>query len=368
MRKLTVLLLIVLLLPMTFVVQGQVTDQVATLPLVKQCFVPHTEQEESSSFSGTMVLTSLGRLHAFRAEWDTPRISAFFQAVDTALSPDHRWFAFVEGGSNTDGMVTVFSTSRLRVVNTLDGNEYALPWENRYASIHRIYGHQLYWLDNERLLYSIGDQDEHWFEIDPFQGEIQSWHARFTPSYFAFELAPNGEYGLSADWPEPFWSIHTPMTDITMQTALKYSPIAWHPSELYFAGVVFPQASEAEAVVTVTLDGAVDEVLYRDDSPETRINQLQWSPDGRYLAFSTEYLYIADIERQIIIDTCLTSSPRGYFSMAWAPTSTQLALLNPYDPNREIRVIDLESFTEAVVGYHSGEVIGWRADEAVDIR
>jgi hypothetical protein len=362
MRPLSLLLLVTLILPVTFVAQGQITDQIAAWRVVQQCFESSSQQQGSVSFNGTLVLRSLGRLHAFRSEWETPRILAFFHEVDTALSPDNRWFAIVEGGSRVNGMVTEFSTSTIRVVNTLDGSEYSLPWENTYSGVHRIDGHRIYWLNNDQLLYSIGDFDELWFQINPFLGETQPWQAHFTPSHFAFVLAPNGEYGLSSGWPEPLWTLHTPNSDIVVDTEVGYGSNAWNPLGLYLVGVGTTQPTGSETLVTVTLQGEIDEVVYRAESPETRIRQLHWSPDGRYLAFLAEQLLIADTERQIIVDTCIASPSQGYLSMSWSQASSQLALLAPYDSKREIHVLDLENATETVVGYHSGEVIGWRAD------
>jgi len=74
-------------------------------------------------------------------------------------------------------------------------------------------------------------------------------------------------------------------------------------------------------------------------------------------------VYVADVENQYIIDTCLMASE----GIAWSPTAPLLAMLAPGRNQRPLWVLDVETNSIYTIAYHQAGVedgvIGWRAGE-----
>jgi WD40 repeat protein len=140
----------------------------------------------------------------------------------------------------------------------------------------------------------------------------------------------------------------------------------WHPSSDYFATTLatFPDSSDTRSLVLFDLQGQVVQHIYQTHEGSQQSFDARgaaWSGDGRYLAFTDDHLYIADLDQQIVMDTCLTA--RNNSTLAWSPASDQLAAIGLAYEGRIIRIIDLKRAASYVVGYHQGSLIGWRADD-----
>jgi hypothetical protein len=70
-------------------------------------------------------------------------------------------------------------------------------------------------------------------------------------------------------------------------------------------------------------------------------------------------LYIADIEQRRVIDTCISTDA----GLAWSPKGTQLALMAEGEGQRPILVYDIQQNQILNVGYHSGGILAWRAND-----
>lgn len=329
-------------------------------PIVEQCITLESTPPDSWAFEGTLIMTSQRGLHAYRDEWETAHITAFLSLpLQEALSPDDHWYAIVDGTARSEGFNTVFTTTAIQVFDTLDGTTYTIPWESSYAAQRRVIGGGLYWMDDTRLLYTGTI-------INPFTAEMLPLDRPFSTYHFVFELSPDTQKGLSASWPEPYWTIHTPDNTVELSVPTTYGAL-WHPNSEYFVTVSSStEASDPRNLIMLNLNGGVEHHIYlTQPSPQyvPDARHMAWSPDGRYLAFEAEdrHLFLADMDQQVVIATCLT--PENDFTFAWSPTHYQLAIIDPRSEDRAIRIVDFDTSISYIVGYHRGPIIGWRVDE-----
>ena len=347
-------------------VNAQAANTVWTL--VEKCVAEATSAPNDWQFEGTLLLRSLGKLHAYNQDWDTPRILVFhtYDIPGTGLlSPDGRWFATIEGVREDVQMIATWQTESIEVHSTINDESYVVEWENFFSAVHRLYGHIPYWLDNEHLLYSMGDDTsdagEQWFIINPFTQEVTPWEGNFSPSRLSFSLSPDGEKALHHDWGDLFWILENGETQI--EIPIFANKITWHPDSTSFAGYTFHEDNRAvDQLVIFDLNGDITDTVFTIPSAIDYSFQegYTWSPDGRYLVFASERIYIADIQEEVVYDTCI---PSRSVTVAWSPSSTQFAFIERYYTDREIQIFDIGEWVRYVVGYHSGEVIGWRNDD-----
>ncbi|MEP7292436.1 MAG: hypothetical protein ABI835_11670, partial [Chloroflexota bacterium] len=328
--------------------------------IVEHCFGEATEPPEGWTFDGTMLLTSTGRLHAYRQEWETPRILVFSNGLPSwsALSPDMRWYAVVEFEREESFVFTTFHEKAIRVYSLIDDTQYLIPWENSWSASHRVYGHRLYWLDNEHLLYSQGDLFQEWYRINPFSQEIEQWNSDLDPSEFVYDLAPDADKALFTDWGLDYWVLDRGEDEIQLPIV---NIAGWSPDSSQFAaytGVNY----RAQQFVLFDADGSLTETLLEipQDTQNYWLYSNLWSPSGDDLLFTTDRLYLADIENRHIVDLCLSSE--GMRSAVWSPDGNQFALTT-YDRDDGIQIFDLETWQRYVVSYHNGSIIGWRSDD-----
>jgi hypothetical protein len=326
--------------------------------IVEQCISMEINPPPDWTFDGTLILSSSYRVHTFRQGWTTPRIVAFYRddVLSYALSPDGRWFGVVVGSSDIVNMSGTFRPTEINVFSTIDDTFYSIPWRNTYSGQHYVFGHRLYWADNTHLLYSTGDwRDEAWFLIDPLTSEIIPWDRSFDPSGSTdFTLAPDGQKALWSNWPGGLLFIDTDESEIEVRNTASWG--IWHPSSDYFLTQTFPEDhSNLGDLLMLDLNGDIVHDIY--DTQES-VHSSAWSYDGRYLAFVDDHLYIADLDTQQVIDTCIASNA----TLAWSPTQNQLAVVGG-NRDRAIRIIDFDRGASYIVGYHGGGIIGWRADD-----
>ena len=305
------------------------------------------------------------RLHAFRDDWDTPRIIADLPSTTgpSAISPNAQWYAVVEslGTSNSEGWVTIVESRAIHVYDTLRGNSHSVPWEDRYGA--NSYPSRLFWIGNEKIVHSLRNTgSEVWYIIEPFSGEFIEWDRPFDPTAHIFYLSPDGQKGFAVDANYRQWSILDGADEVTF-SGMSYIAI-WHPSSELLTTLNYEEAetNHSTSVFLLDLEGEVQHHIYHylndDNNPKSEIQLDAWSPDGRYLAFRHEKLMIADLETQQVWDTCMTVD-----SLAWSSDGEQLTVTTAIDNNSLIRVIDISTFDSRIIGIPSGPIIGWRADD-----
>ncbi|MFN8448143.1 MAG: hypothetical protein U0521_06040 [Anaerolineae bacterium] len=341
-----------------------------TWTITERCFGDATQPPDDWSFDGTLLMTSEGRLHAFHQGWETPRIVVFSGSIPYTsiphsgqLSPDGRWYAVITGMgfySNFNNVVT-WETETIQIYDTRTGEKHIIPWKGWFGTVSRLYGFGLYWLDNQHLLYERGEgQGGGWFVINPMTQAVAEWHSPLDLIYEIVYLAPDASAELHSNWGYGgYWTLSR--GDYDIQLAL-WNGGVWRPDSQAFAAYTRVENEyRAEQLVVFDLAGNITDSLF-DVPPEPQPNPdlLKWSTDARYLLFALDRLYIADMERQQIIDTCVPSN--RVRSVAWSPDGTQFALLTSRRDDG-IQIFDLQTWGRYVVGYHSGDLIGWRADD-----
>ncbi len=329
---------------------------------------PSTTLPDDWSFDGTLILTSSNKLHAYRQEWETPHILLFSTGWNIPhsgqLSSDGKWFAVIKGDSDFSGVVTDWTLDEIRVIDTSDGTHFTVDWDTGFGATHTLYGRFLEWLPDNKLLYSKTESDESdhetWYVIDPFTREVTDWESNIDPHQSRFYLAPDGQKAVYDNYSGFF--LHNGQAEIQLPVTIA----SWNPDSTQFATSIIDEDRQLIRYSLFDVNGT--EITTLAPIPEginrtsvfPRDTNNAWSSDGRYLLFTLDRLYIADTESEILIDPCIESD---YVSMAWSQDSSQLAIIDRRNDDGKIQIIDFSRWERYIVGYHFGEVIGWRADD-----
>lgn len=335
-------------------------------PITERCLLLETELSSDFAFEGTLLTRNRKRLIGYAYDGEQVRSSVIQSGLSGSgrLSPNSMWYLFFVGKSWEEGLVSMVVTREIRVYSTMDNEVYSIPWDDTYSIMRRRYGHRLYWIDNSHLLYSKTINGETWFIIDPFSGDVQQALLYYNPTAFAFELSPDAQKGLSAHWPDPFWTIESATGNVQVPIRLQYQ-VLWHPSSEYFVTTTWPEnPTEPGRLLIIDLHGDVVHYLYQSirlPSTVFTVANAIWSDDGRYLTFVDQHLYIADMETQQVFDTCIT--PISNFSYAWSPDSNQIALFRMAEGDTAVHILDMKTYRVYRVVDNVVSLIGWRANE-----
>jgi hypothetical protein len=336
-----------------------------TWPIVEHCVGNATKPPVDWHFNGTLLLGSSKGLHTYQQGWNTPRIQVFGSKVigsASQLSPNAHWYATINGQRQQEQVVTAFSIDTITVYNTTSDEKYVVPWKNIYFASHRVDGHTLYWLDNQHFLYSKDDSElnEKWFTVNPFTQEVTDWDSQISPSQFMFVFSPDRKNAAYSNWGNLFWIF----TNGDYEVKVPIIGIAgWSPDSSHLAA--YTATSDPFAVDNLVIYDRVGKQVQTVFHFPANVNILRdssqaWSTDGQYLLFASNNLYIADMGKKRVIDTCI---PTNYLTVVWSPSSTQFAMVELYDRKRQVQIFDLDNWARYIVAYHSGSVIGWRTDD-----
>ncbi len=337
-------------------------------PIVEHCVSNATKPPADWHFDGTLLLSSFSRLHTYQQGWDTPRIQVFYSfdiPSSGQLSPDGKWFATIEGKRERVQVVTAWKTSKITIHSTDSKKKYTIPWENIFFASHSLNGHKLYWLDNQHLLYSKDDKElnEKWFVINPFTQEVKPWQNKFKPSTFAVAFSSDRSKALHYEQWDEYWTLADDEHEIKIPIL---GNVAWSSdSSRFVAYTMKPDTRDVADIALFDSEGnLIDHIFHIPDANEVfwdvwTANQM-WSPNDQYILFAADHLYLADMNQKTVIDTCISTRS---LTIAWSPSSTQIAIIESYDPKREVQIFDLDRWARYIVAYHSGSVIGWRTDD-----
>jgi hypothetical protein len=237
---------------------------------------------------------------------------------------------------------------------------HRIDWQNSYDVGRQGLWHEMFWRDNEHLLYENSFQDD--ILINPFTEEVTPYEAftvpnwsfpRYSPDWTRAIFDPNGSRG-------ELWTLTN--GESLVELGIHDFRAAWHPDSSMFAAYrpLSPQRL-LESSYQLNLydsDSHLLETLVEFNSGTSR-GAKAWSNDGHALAFFADRLYVANVDNREIVDTCLEI---GSQDLVWSPNSQQIALKQfAYGQQYPIYIFDLETWQLYTIAYHTGNIIGWRA-------
>jgi hypothetical protein len=383
-----------------FIIVAPIAAQDATTetgwPIEQRCVGDPTPPPDDWTYDGTILLTGYAGIHGVNAAWDTPRVLTFLNEDNLwggALSPDGNWYASPRGNftitESYNGITEIWEI-RVFPVNGQRDSAYSIPYRETFFQY--MHG-QVYWKDNENFLY---------FDlINPVTGEIRVWNKPDS----VWDAHPHKRSYFAPDWTrqiyyenenQPSWGIYNVENDEILDNLNITPPIAWKPdSSEFVATITDGTAMPSYSLALFDRDGVQDDVIVSAPEFEFGLFAIDWSADGRYLAFITfpfayysaerkvyslayygfeNTLYIADTEQKRIINTCMAVGE----GLAWSPVAgvSQLAIMPPGEGTKDVLILDIEADTIYPVAQHfvtynrridQGRgsfysIIGWRAD------
>lgn len=352
-------------------------------PIEQRCVGEPTAPPEGWTFDGTILLKGHYGIHAVRADLDTPYVAAFIDQYQLALggerlSPDGKWYAVVEG-QRFDwavGLGLTVHTSGIRVISTIQNERYYVPWKSHYFVGNLGIVPELYWYDNEHLVYQAKEQTEideiptGAYLINPFSAEVISWEGDFFPGLVYMSVSPNWTQTVYKQGNG--WAFTNGEGTKTLIEGGSEVYATWQADSSQFAVRILRDGQSELSIYDH--NGNLTDTVFKGDILFANADKIRmaWSPDNQYLAFiareaNTNTVHIANVQQRQIVDTCITAD-----SLAWSPDSKQLAVLIPSEERQGIHfmypvgIFELESETLHIAAYHAfshnARIIGWRAE------
>ncbi len=354
-------------------VTGQNADTGSGWDVTENCVVPTTAPPDWELDGTVLVSDSIG-IHAYHADWETPRviIPLHYPANNIssgtlfgALSLDGQWYATTYGGSGRDSgtySVTI-SVDELRIYNIFSDDVIILdPPNDLYTLYTNVPSDRVYWIDNSHLLFAD-------LVFDIHTGEI-------VPSEFAtsFSIYGGGAYSTfpSPDWTRTVQEMTAKvLLNIETDEILSYFPfdsisVEWSPDSTRFALLEgAPYAFDRRSLRLYDRDGQLLDLIYSVEGNDL-ITGMLWGLDNNTLIFWVReretlqnQLYIADIQARSIVNTCLNS-----YSGAWSRLNeNQIATLDNRPRNDGLNyllIFDIEAQTVyPVANFIGGSIMAW---------
>lgn len=284
------------------------------------------------------------------------------------ISPDGKWLVYNREDAPGDFL-------------TIEGFSWITDtrWTTQIRAIPRDISALASWLDNERLVFSSYLEDP--IVVNIFNGETENVHARYPEFFlddaqvplFSRDLNRMVAYRSLPEEPPSIVLWDLPSKNeiqrlYIAQEAIRrrLAQVSPNGEQIAISGALdyFFNAPFLD-IFLMDWDGKVIQLTTLRDSGLTAslIEQLQWSPDGRYLAFwLNESLAVYDAATQVVTDYCLRSSNSMSFSPHWSPNSQQI-VFNGYAPDSNpIIIVDIVNRTAMEVQESDYHVVGWMAD------
>ncbi|MEM9950586.1 MAG: hypothetical protein AAF846_03215 [Chloroflexota bacterium] len=374
-----ILMLVLLSLPVV-ISQSQETSDTGW-EIIERCVGDPITPPDGWTFDGTILATGWVGIHGINADWDTPRVQLFRDdwALFQELSPSDRWLATTRSEFACPQCFSrVWRISEIRVFDTLNGDEYIIPIDVGYDyGISYQTRIQMRWWDDDEIVFftngsSVYGRPIQSQRINPFTNERSIIELPIYPLTNDFDFHPSLNWELAVYNPielpeEGQWSVYNLETGdgLLQLSSIVGSPhptdvVAWSNASSQF---ITTTVSENSKFITYYnhLSESITNIypIAFDDTP----NHIEWSHDGRYVAFVKSKLFaggeliLIDTEHQIIYETCIETG-----SVHWSPVANQLALLSR-NGQSSIEIYQPEANVVYGTGiYHEGRIIGWRED------
>ncbi len=372
-------------------------------PIEERCVGAPTKPPKGWSYDGTILMTGYAGIHGVNAKWDTPRVLIFLDDNELwggSLSPDGKWYASPYGTrETTETYNTITETHEIHVYNLTQESNPLVIKPAEAITFQQTHG-SIYWKDNRQFIFGTNDGTN---LIDFSTGKKASWNYLDN----IFDGSDHVKFDFSPDWSRVIYYNYDQerrsfavIRDLIYQTDFEKlnlrKPVVWkHDSSGFIADIsqnlFYGKGDLEEGLALYNKNGDVITSIFKapDGQQFGRLNAA-WSSDNRYFAFIafdyyadngnwyvSDYarkntLYIADMQNQKIINTCLPSG----VGLAWHPNKNQLVFLTPGDGLRDVMIYDLDTYklyavAKHMVGYNDrdffrsateDEILMWRAD------
>lgn len=306
-----------------------------------------------------------------------------------AISPNRQLTAYQLYSRNSDNFTLV--------VTGFDGTpELTIPWEEDWAEIAS-------WLDDQNLLINLvvemADEDisakefSTFLVFNPFTGERKILEPNFPEIYshhmFSFwENFGSTVYNSSLDrvvyirgghfsedgyYRYTLWSITENRELSNFKIVVGYEDVPkWSPDGEKFIIPVshFGDNWPSYNFYLVNKNGEIKNLIdFSKYFSFSYIDQFNWSPDGKYIAFwfsgweetpdfdnlnITDYLAIIDIESKEFSTYCISGKANRYWvtsAPVWSPDGTQILVESPLsNEHSQVLLLDLEKEVIAKIG------------------
>ncbi len=361
-------------------------------PIVERCITESTilDVGDEWPFEGSIFTTSEQGVRALHADIGIPYFVAFNnfeQFTDAgAVSPDGTMFALPGGTVDKCSNMMCddyYFFNEIRVYSTDPNPELlnTIEWNDRMAFFGGVAGASQYplnWLEEEILSNYWRIQSTTWEETNSYLTKINVISGEISPLNVG--IPDIQELEVSFDQTrivvrqsDPItqmatWSIYS-LENINLLSLLSMpnqqfrGVLSWLPDSSGFLGAIRYVSENGEPIREETAlfsrDGLYNEqvtpFIISDYRPLNRqtfdINSAQMA----FLLYDTErrdqILYLADLSRHQITNTCLAAS-----SLALSPTGQEIA----FTGDNFISILDIEDEKIHVIPYEVGSIISWR--------
>jgi hypothetical protein len=351
----------------------------------QSCLAVERELPIDGTFKGVLILnrkenTCLLDLQTQKQQVLPTASNGDFEKWDFTVSPDGKWFAYIEIYSDTSGH---YQSHQLKLV-TADGQQQVIPnWKELWSTI-------IGWLDNQRLALTLREHDDGTvIVLNPFTGQSQElkptfndiknddpvlWYTtpRFPEAIYDSTLTRVAYLSLGNTY--RLWDAQSRNVLWQRYAHVPSSRPEWSPDQERVA-VVAETTRDRFELFSIDRDGKETQLTDMDvaypDVFSTWVGAFNWSPDGHQITFwlnisQGDYwdanwrLETVDTSTKQVVDYCIVSSRRsGYQTPIWSPDGRYLAV------NSDIYgvvLIDVQQNRIFKIG-NEDLVIGWMTSE-----
>lgn len=361
----------------SFVIHAQ-SEQAETWPVIEHCVSEPTNPPDDWSFEGTIIMAGYAGLHGYSYGWETPRVLVFLspQEIDNGtLSPDgHHYVVPHEEVFFHGGGLLLSTTIHINQIDVYEVTPIATrtpifttEWDLTYTTGSNGFSRKVAWLDNERFMFEVGTDGGNIAIVNFKNNERQLWqHPQFylTDSPY-FVPAPDWTIASGSDpLDKSYWFISDLQSGETLTRVenINIWRASWAKNSqqaiLYHSPFPNNEENPHRQLMFTDRAGNIQVLTYLEEN--TYLNNMAWSPNNHYVAYTTDTLHLISIEDKQIVDTCLSIDSD---SLIWSPDSTQIALHQRGSGYTPLLIYDtVRQVTYTVARHYGREILGWRAD------
>jgi WD40 repeat protein len=364
------LISIILLLCIAAPMVAQDTAPYIGWPIEQHCVGDPTPPPDDWTYDGTIFVQGTQGIRALNDYYQTPYFALFESPFIYAasLSPNGQWYAVPAGYRGYATMIDyAYLVDSIMIVSTDTRREaHYVPWRLYSRGSFDMYSVlSPLWLDNEHILYARGSLSGLFdtYVINPFTAESSQWEGEISPLNAAVSsdgtLAVQGQLDYATY--KTSWNLLNYPDGEVIIALPALSSLLWSPDSTIFAATVELSDDDSNKDQLTLFDraGTVTSVIFLTEVNQS-VRLLAFSHDGQLLTFVLgKNFYVADIQNQKVIETCLTLAGHrvGLNAIAWSPHFNQLA----FRYQDVISVLNIESNEFYNVSSVPGEVVAWGA-------